>query len=96
MKKIETKLYAEAKSKEKGVDYKGHHYKVNPWAVCNKSTGGKGEAGEDKFERCVKHVKDKSEASKESSCKCSKCGCQLKEGEVGTCNACGMAPPVRR
>ena len=28
----------------------------NPWAVCNKSTGGKKEDPE-KFERCVKYVK---------------------------------------
>lgn len=48
--------YKEAK--EKGVTYKGEHFKYNPWAVCNKSTGGKNEAGEDKFERCVQHVKD--------------------------------------
>ena len=30
----------------------------NPWAVCNESTGGKKEEPE-KFERCVKHVKQK-------------------------------------
>lgn len=41
----------EAKS-EKGVTYKGEHFKYNPWAVCNKSTGGKNEAGDAKFERC--------------------------------------------
>ena len=29
----------------------------NPWAVCNKSTGGKKEAPE-KFERCVHHLKE--------------------------------------
>ncbi len=29
----------------------------NPWAVCNKSTGGNAEEKE-KFERCVKHLKD--------------------------------------
>ncbi len=28
----------------------------NPWAVCNKSTGGKKEEPE-KFERCVQHLK---------------------------------------
>jgi len=33
--------------------------KVNPWAVCNKSTGGKKENPE-KFEKCVKAVKKKS------------------------------------
>lgn len=30
----------------------------NPWAVCNKSTGGKKEEPE-KFERCVQHIKSK-------------------------------------
>jgi hypothetical protein len=29
----------------------------NPWAVCNKSTGGKKE-DPDKFERCVHHLKE--------------------------------------
>ncbi len=29
----------------------------NPWAVCNKSTGGKKEEPK-KFERCVQHLKD--------------------------------------
>lgn len=29
----------------------------NPWAVCNKSTGGK-KKDKDKFERCVHHLKD--------------------------------------
>lgn len=29
----------------------------NPWAVCNKSTGGKEESPE-KFERCVHHLKE--------------------------------------
>jgi hypothetical protein len=52
-------FYTEAKEKkEKGVTYEGKHYKYNPWAVCNKSTGGKDEAGDEKFERCVQHVKD--------------------------------------
>jgi len=32
--------------------------KVNPWAVCNSSTGGKKEEPE-KFEKCVKSVKKK-------------------------------------
>jgi hypothetical protein len=31
-------------------------FTVNPWAICNKSTGGKKEEPE-KFERCVKKVK---------------------------------------
>ena len=46
-------------AKEKGVTYKGEHFDYNPWAVCNKSTGGKSK-GEAKFERCVQHVKDQS------------------------------------
>lgn len=50
--------------KEGGVTYKGEHFKYNPWAVCNKSTGGKNEAGEEKFERCVQHVKDQSRSKK--------------------------------
>ena len=33
----------------------------NPWAVCNKSTGGKKE-DPDKFERCVHHLKDQNES----------------------------------
>jgi hypothetical protein len=33
--------------------------KVNPWAVCNASTGGKKKAGS-KFEKCVLDVKKKS------------------------------------
>lgn len=48
------------KRKEKGTTYKGEHYKVNPWAVCNQSTGGKSEAGEATFEHCVRKVKSKS------------------------------------
>jgi hypothetical protein len=32
--------------------------KVNPWAVCNKSTGGK-KKDPKKFERCVQDVKNK-------------------------------------
>jgi hypothetical protein len=34
----------------------------NPWAVCNKSTGGKKE-DPDKFERCVQHVKEQNRES---------------------------------
>lgn len=30
----------------------------NPWAVCNKSTGGKKDAPE-KFEKCIQHLKKK-------------------------------------
>lgn len=36
----------------------------NPWAVCNKSTGGKKEEPE-KFERCVKHIKDQNKKKNE-------------------------------
>lgn len=32
--------------------------KVNPWAVCNASTGGK-KKNPEKFEKCVKGVKKK-------------------------------------
>lgn len=39
--------------------WEGDCWDVNPWAVCNKSTGGKNEAGKDKFERCVQKVKSK-------------------------------------
>lgn len=49
--------------KEKGTTYKGEHFEYNPWAVCNKSTGGKKEDPE-KFERCVQHVKDQSRGKK--------------------------------
>ena len=44
--------------KEKGVTYEGEHFDSNPWAICNKSTGGKNKAGEEKFESCVQSVKD--------------------------------------
>ncbi len=37
---------------------------VNPWAVCNKSTGGKKKAGNAKFEKCVKAVKAKNKFKK--------------------------------
>ncbi len=46
-------------AKDEGVTYEGEHFDVNPWAACNKSTGGKSK-GEAKFERCVQHVKDQS------------------------------------
>ena len=36
----------------------------NPWAVCNKSTGGK-KKNSDKFEKCVHHLKE--ENKKKSS-----------------------------
>ena len=48
---------------EKDFEYKGEKFDVNPFAVCNKSTGGKKEAGEEKFESCVKKVKEKSKVS---------------------------------
>jgi hypothetical protein len=37
---------------------------VNPWAVCNASTGGKKKAGKEKFERCVQDVKSKHKIKK--------------------------------
>jgi hypothetical protein len=37
---------------------------VNPWAVCNKSTGGKKKAGKEKFERCVTGVKSEHKIKK--------------------------------
>jgi hypothetical protein len=37
---------------------------VNPWAVCNRSTGGKKKAGKEKFERCVMDVKKKHKIKK--------------------------------
>ncbi len=54
MKTICSKLFEKvAKSKYP----KSETEPYNPWAVCNKSTGGKKEEPE-KFERCVKHLKD--------------------------------------
>ena len=38
----------------------------NPWAVCNKSTGGKKEDPE-KFERCVHHLKDQNREKNKKS-----------------------------
>lgn len=56
MKVIETGQFKFAKKKSKYPKSETTPY--NPWAVCNESTGGKNEAGEDKFERCVHHIKD--------------------------------------
>ena len=54
MKKIETESFKKlAKSKYPKEETEPY----NPWAVCNKSTGGKKEDPE-KFERCVHHLKD--------------------------------------
>ncbi len=51
-----TKLFSSSSS---GFNLKQHKEakEYNPWAVCNKSTGGKSK-GKEKFERCVKHVKE--------------------------------------
>tara|TARA_Y100000310_G_scaffold13838_1_gene14111 strand:- start:523 stop:1023 length:501 start_codon:yes stop_codon:yes gene_type:complete len=38
----------------------------NPWAVCNKSTGGK-KKNPAKFERCVMHVKEDQSSSEEDT-----------------------------
>jgi len=40
----------------------------NPWAVCNKSTGGKKKAPE-KFERCVHHLKEQNKEDNEKAVK---------------------------
>lgn len=54
MKVLQTKIFSKlAKSKYP----KSETEPYNPWAVCNKSTGGKKE-DPDKFERCVHHLKD--------------------------------------
>ena len=37
---------------------------VNPWAICNKSTGGKKKAGGKKFEDCLMDVKKKNKIKK--------------------------------
>ncbi len=68
IKKVEVKEFP-----KEGFNLKQHKMpkeakkKYNPWAVCNKSTGGKNEAGKEKFERCVQHVKDQSRG-KEMEC----------------------------
>lgn len=48
----------ESKDKSNGVTYKGKHYTVNPWAVCHKNIDKN--SNPDKFEKCVKDVKNKS------------------------------------
>lgn len=53
MKDIETESFTKL-SKSKYPKSETTPY--NPWAVCNKSTGGKKE-DPDKFERCVHHLK---------------------------------------
>ena len=54
MKNIQTESFERfAKSKYP----KSETEPYNPWAVCNKSTGGK-KKGKEKFERCVQHLKD--------------------------------------
>lgn len=46
--------------------YEGEKFDVNPFAVCNESTGGKNKAGKEKWERCVQKVKSKSRQSMEN------------------------------
>lgn len=50
-------LYSESFKRAKSKYPKSETEPYNPWAVCNKSTGGKKEEPE-KFERCVRHLKD--------------------------------------
>ena len=45
----------------------------NPWAVCNKSTGGEKEEPE-KFERCVQHLKSQNRKKNKKDMKPSKPG----------------------
>jgi len=66
--------------KKKGLDYKGHHYKVNPFAVCN-TTAPKDE-GEERHERCVKEVKKKSKTSSFNS-ESKKSGINIKPSHKG-------------
>ncbi len=47
--------------------YEGEEFDVNPFSVCNKSTGGKNKAGNEKWERCVGKVKNKSQKSMEEN-----------------------------
>ncbi|KKN50664.1 hypothetical protein LCGC14_0630480 [marine sediment metagenome] len=49
------------KKAEKGVTYKGKHYKVNPWAACSANIDKKEEP--EKHEDCVMYVKEKSKSS---------------------------------
>ena len=51
-------LYSEHYNKIADSKYpKSETEPYNPWAVCNKSTGGEKESPE-KFERCVHHLKE--------------------------------------
>lgn len=65
MKIIKTAKYIEAKkkSKKKGIDYKGKHYDINPFAVCYTTVNKKEEP--EKYEKCVKDVKNKSKKKKD-------------------------------
>lgn len=57
-------LYSEYFNKIAKNKYPKNEIKpYNPWAVCNESTGGKKEEPE-KFERCVKHLKEQNKESK--------------------------------
>lgn len=46
------------REKVKAFEYEGKHYDTNPFAVCNKNISKK--KNPDKWERCVRHVKDDS------------------------------------
>lgn len=59
--KVKSFNLSKSKTAKKGVDYKGEHYDTNPWAVCH-TTVDKDEDPE-KYERCVKDVKEKSKSS---------------------------------
>jgi len=52
-------------AKESKTCYEGECWDVNPWAICNKSTGGKSK-GKEKFERCVQEVKSKNMPEEDS------------------------------
>lgn len=58
MKTIQTSAYVSllVEAKKKGKKYPT--YNPNPWAVCHESVGPE---KSDKFERCVKHVKEKAD-----------------------------------
>jgi len=51
-------------AKKNGFTYKGEHFKYNPFAVCNSTTGGKNKVGKEKWERCIKNVKNQDRKKK--------------------------------
>lgn len=58
MKTIETSAYSKMITEAKKKDKKYPTYDPNPWAVCTDKVGREDEA---KYERCVKHVKEKAD-----------------------------------